>query len=71
MYGHHILDYFFLCKVYLIKLKCNLFNFLKNPTNNAKLECMEYIYDKIIPITKFEKNSYILHLIKVVNGIIG
>jgi hypothetical protein len=29
-------------------------------TNNEKLECMEYICDKIILVTKFEKIAYIL-----------
>jgi hypothetical protein len=31
-----------------------------NPTNNEKLQCMEYICDKIIHDTKFEKIAYIL-----------
>jgi len=60
MYGHHILDYFCLFEIYLIKLKINLINFFKNPTNNGNLECMEYICDKIIPIKKFEKLAFIL-----------
>jgi hypothetical protein len=33
--------------------------FLKNPTNNEKLECMEYICDKIIHVKKIEKIAYI------------
>ncbi len=40
-------------------MKLNLFNFFKNPTNNEKLECMEYICDKIIPVIEFEKITYI------------
>jgi len=43
----------------LINFKLNLINFFKNPTNNEKLECMEYICDKIIFVTKFEKIAYI------------
>jgi hypothetical protein len=51
------LNFFF--KVYLNKLKLTLIKFLKNSTNNEKLECMEYICDKIY-VTEFEKNAYIL-----------
>jgi hypothetical protein len=46
MYGHHILDFFFILKVYLINFKLNLINLFFNPTKNEKLECMEYICDK-------------------------
>jgi hypothetical protein len=60
MYGHHILDYFCLFLIYLISFKLNLIKFFFNPTKNEKLECMEYICDKIIPITQFEKIAYIL-----------
>jgi hypothetical protein len=45
-----------LFEVYLIKFKLNLIKKFKNPTNNGKLECMEYICDKIITITELEKN---------------
>ncbi len=51
---------FFLIYIYLINLKLNLFNFFKNTTSNEKIECMEYICDKIIHVTKFEKIAYIL-----------
>jgi hypothetical protein len=44
--------------MYFINFKLILIIFL-NTTNNEKLECMEYICDKIIPITKFEKITYI------------
>jgi hypothetical protein len=43
---------------------------MKFPTNIEKCECMEYIYDQIIPITKFEiLNMYSKN--KVVNAIFG
>ncbi len=45
MYRHHILDQFFLFEVYF--------------TKNEKLECMEYICDKIIHVIEFEKIAYI------------
>jgi len=42
---------------------------LKIPTNIEKFECMEYICDQIIPITKFENlNTYLKS--KVVDGIL-
>ncbi len=51
IYGHHILDYFFLFLVYLINLRLKL---VKNNNNNSKniekLEHMEYICDKKIHI---------------------
>jgi hypothetical protein len=50
------LGFFF--KLYLVNLKLNLINFLKKSENNENFECMEYICDKIIPDTKFEKNAY-------------
>jgi len=43
----------------LINFQLNLIKFFKNPTKNEKLECMEYICDKIIHVTKFEKIAYI------------
>jgi hypothetical protein len=67
MCGHHILNYFFLIEVYMISFKLNLINFLKNETN---FDCMEYICDKIIFITKFE-NLNIYFKTKVVDGIFG
>ncbi len=51
-------------------MKLNLFNFLKNSTNNEKFECMEYICDKIILVIEFEK-LHIYFKTKVVSGIIG
>jgi NADPH-dependent 7-cyano-7-deazaguanine reductase QueF len=42
----------------------------KNPTNIEELECMESIYNKILPIIKFE-NLHIYLKIKVVGGIFG
>jgi len=44
-YGHHILDYFYLFKVYLINFRLKLINFLKSKTNIETLKYMEYIYD--------------------------
>jgi hypothetical protein len=61
MYGHHILDYFCLFKLYLINLKFNLINYLK-------IECMEYICDKIIHSLK---KLHIYFKTKVVSGILG
>jgi hypothetical protein len=43
---------------------------LKNSTNIEKFEHLEYIHDKIIPITKFEI-LIIYFKTKVVDGIIG
>jgi hypothetical protein len=43
-----------------MSLKLNIIKKNLNPTNNEKIECMEYICDKIIHVTKFEKNAYIL-----------
>jgi hypothetical protein len=43
---------------------------LKNSTNIEKIECMEYICDKIILITKFE-NLNIYFKTRVVDGILG
>jgi hypothetical protein len=43
---------------------------LKNTTNIEKLEHMEYICDKIIPITKFENLNIYLKT-RVVDGIFG
>jgi hypothetical protein len=37
--------------IYTIKFKHNIKKYFRNPTNNEKLEYMEYICDKIIPIT--------------------
>jgi hypothetical protein len=37
----------------------------KKPTNNEKLEWMKHIFNKIIHITKFEKNAYILQKLKL------
>ncbi len=36
MYGHHILDYFFLFYVYLINLKLNLINYLQKSNKQWK-----------------------------------
>jgi len=54
MYGHHILDYFCLFKVYLISFKLHIINYFENSTNIKEFECMDYICDKIIPIIGFE-----------------
>jgi hypothetical protein len=43
---------------------------LKNPINIEKIELMEYICDKIIPITKFEHLN-IYFKISVVDEIFG
>jgi hypothetical protein len=43
---------------------------LKNSTNIEEFEHMEYIYDKIIPITKFEILN-IYFKTRVVDGILG
>jgi len=43
---------------------------LKNSTSIEKFEHMEYIHDKIKPVTKFE-NLNIYFKIKVVDGILG
>jgi hypothetical protein len=43
---------------------------LKNSTNIEEFECMEYICDKIIPITKSE-NLNIYFKTRVVDGILG
>jgi hypothetical protein len=43
---------------------------LKNPTNIEEFECMEYICDKIILVTKF-KILNIYFKTRVVDGIIG
>jgi hypothetical protein len=45
--------------MYLISIRLNIINLKNNSTNIEKLEHMEYIYDKIIPIIEFEK----LHII--------
>ncbi len=42
----------------------------KKSTNIEKFECMEYIYDKIILVRKFEKLN-IYFKTKVVDGILG
>jgi hypothetical protein len=43
---------------------------LKFSTNIEEFECMEYIHDQIMPITKFENlNMYLKS--KVVDGILG
>jgi hypothetical protein len=54
--------FFCLFLVYLINLKLNLINFFKKSIENEKMKCMEYICDKIIPITKFEKIAYIFQI---------
>jgi NADPH-dependent 7-cyano-7-deazaguanine reductase QueF len=64
MYEHHILDYFYLFKVYLISFRFHLINYFE------KFECMEYICDKIIHVTKFEILN-IYFKTRVVDGIIG
>jgi len=43
---------------------------LKHSTNIENFECMEYIYHKIILVTKFE-NLNIYFKTRVVNGILG
>jgi hypothetical protein len=43
---------------------------LKIQTNIEEFECMEYICDQIIPITKFETLNRYLNS-KVVDGILG
>ncbi len=70
MYGHHILNYFCLFSIYVLIFRPNLMNYLKNPINIEKFEQMEYICDKIIPITKFE-NLIIYFKTRVVDGILG
>ncbi len=70
MYGHHILNYFCLFSIYVLIFRPNLMNYLKNPINIEKIEQMEYICDKIIPITKFE-NLIIYFKTRVVDGIFG
>jgi hypothetical protein len=43
---------------------------VKIPTNIEEFECMEYICDQIIPVTKFENlNMYLKN--KDVDGILG
>ncbi len=42
----------------------------KNPTNIEKIEHMEYICNKIMPVAKFEK-LHIYFKTRVVGGIIG
>jgi uncharacterized protein YlzI (FlbEa/FlbD family) len=41
-------------------LKLDLIDYFLNPKQIEKLECMEYIYDKIIHAIEFEKIAYIL-----------
>jgi hypothetical protein len=43
---------------------------LKNSTNIEEFECMEYICDKIIVVTKFE-NLNMYFKTRVVDGILG
>jgi hypothetical protein len=43
---------------------------LKNSTSIEELECMEYIRDKIIFVTKFE-NLNIHFIMRVVDGTLG
>jgi hypothetical protein len=70
MYKHHILNYFCLFSIYVISFKPNLINYLKNPIDIEKIEQMEYICDKRIPITKFEILN-IYFKTRVVDGILG
>jgi hypothetical protein len=66
MYEHHILNYFCLAWIHLIKFRFNLIIFLKNPTNIEKLECMEYICDKIVLVIE-SQNLHIYFKTKVVS----
>jgi hypothetical protein len=70
MHGHHILDYFYLFKANLISFRLHLIKFLKKSTNIENFECMEYICDKIIPVTKFGILN-IYFKTRVVGGILG
>jgi len=68
-----VTSWIFVCLfyIYLTIFRINLINSLKNPTSIKELECMEYIYDKIIcTIIKFD-NLYIYFKTRVVDGIIG
>jgi hypothetical protein len=56
--------------IYLINIKLKLVNCFKNPTSIKKLECMEYSFDKIIFVTKFQK-LHINFKIRVVGKIFG
>jgi hypothetical protein len=53
-YWHHILDFFGLFKLYLTIFRLDIINYFKISTNIEKIECMEYICEKIINLTKFE-----------------
>jgi hypothetical protein len=70
MYGHHILDYFCLFKVYLISFRFHLISYFENSKNIEKFERLEYTHDKIILVTKFG-NFNIYFKTKVTNGIFG
>jgi hypothetical protein len=61
MYEHHILNYFCLAWIHLIKFRFNLIIFFKkNPTNIEKLEYIYgvYICDKIVLVIE-SKNLHI------------
>jgi hypothetical protein len=69
--GHHILDYFCLFKVYLISSRLHLINYFEKFNTHWKIwTYMEYIRDKIIPITEFG-NLNIYFKTRVVDGILG
>ncbi len=70
MGGHHILGYFPLFYVYFNGFRLKLISFKKNLKTIQNFEHIEYIWDKIIPITKFEK-SHIYFKIKVFFGFFG
>jgi hypothetical protein len=70
MYGHHILNYFYLIEVYMISLKLNIINYFEKITNFENFEHMKYTCDKIIFVTKF-KILNIYFKTKVVDGILG
>ncbi len=68
-YGHHILDFFAYFKYIWLVLDFIYSIILKNSTKIEEFECMEYIHDKIIPITEFEIFN-IYFKTKVVDGIL-
>jgi hypothetical protein len=50
---------FFFLQIYLINFKLDLIIIFKNSKKNEKLECMEYICNKIIIVIEFEKIAHI------------
>jgi hypothetical protein len=70
MHGHHILDFFYFYKVYLISFRLHLINYFEKFNKLEEIKHMEDIRNKIIPIIKSE-NLNIYFKIKVVDGILG